>query len=100
MRSDLLTAVEQVRKSGGEISGTIANDAASTTAYSVTVTVADGTLTASQTFTWTVPFVAVQNPGDQLDMDGRITTRKSASPTSPAPAPYWAGSRRSIGMKE
>jgi hypothetical protein len=55
---------------GGTISGAIANSAASSTPYSVTVTVSDGQSSASQTFSWTVGAVSLANPGDQSNTDG------------------------------
>jgi Bacterial Ig domain/Putative Ig domain len=53
----------------GEITGTIANSAASTTPYSVTVTASDGQASDSQTFNWTVSGVILTNPGDQTNLD-------------------------------
>jgi hypothetical protein len=54
----------------GDISGTLANSAASATPYSVTVTASDGIASSSQTFQWTVNFVGVTSPGDQSNLDG------------------------------
>jgi hypothetical protein len=54
----------------GEITGTVANAAASTTPYSVTVTASDGQASAQQTFNWTVGGVSLTNPGDQSSLDG------------------------------
>lgn len=56
--------------SAGIISGTLANDAASSAPYQVTATVTDGTNTVSQSFLWTVNFVGLDNPGDQNNLDG------------------------------
>ncbi len=54
----------------GEIYGTIANAAASSTPYSITVTASDGQASDSKTFTWTVGAVRLDNPGDQTSLDG------------------------------
>src|SRR5207245_2809315 len=48
----------------GDISGTLPNSAASATAYSVTITASDGSFYDSQTFSWSVGFVAVTSPGE------------------------------------
>jgi hypothetical protein len=58
-----------IGSSTGTISGTIASDADSDTAYSVTVTVTDGTLSASKTFAWEVHKLILQNPGSQYNLD-------------------------------
>jgi hypothetical protein len=56
--------------SSGTISGTLANAAASTTPYTVTVAASDGISSTSQTFQWTVNYVGVNNPGSQSNTDG------------------------------
>jgi hypothetical protein len=53
----------------GLISGTLPNSAASATAYSVSVTASDGLAKSSQSFTWTVNFVSLQNPANQSNLD-------------------------------
>src|ERR1043165_3891297 len=63
-----------IDSSWGIISGTIANNAASSNAYSVTVTATDdiANVSGSQTFNWTVdpPVVHVSNPGDTTNLAG------------------------------
>ena len=54
----------------GIISGTIANSAARTAPYLVTVIASNGSLSTSQSFAWTVAAIAVTNPGDQSNVDG------------------------------
>jgi hypothetical protein len=58
----------------GLISGTIASSAASSTPYNVTVTASDGMASASQSFTWTVNFVGVVNPGNQSNVIGDVVS--------------------------
>ena len=58
----------------GTISGTIANDAARSTPYDVTVTVSDGMASASQSFNWSVSPVGVTNPGDQSNVSGDVVS--------------------------
>jgi hypothetical protein len=61
-----------VDASSGIISGTLPASAASSTPYAVTATVSDGSLSASQTFDWTVTqdVVTLTNPGDQTSSEG------------------------------
>ncbi len=54
----------------GSIAGTLPNSAASSTPYNVTVKASDGMASNSQSFTWTVNAVRLQNPGDQGSLDG------------------------------
>jgi hypothetical protein len=54
----------------GEITGTIATGAVSSTPYSVTVTASDGMAADSKTFNWTVGSLSLANPGDQGNLDG------------------------------
>ena len=60
--------------STGVISGTIAPDAASSTAYSVTVNASNGYASASTTFSWTVNTASLSpqlsNPGNQVNASG------------------------------
>jgi hypothetical protein len=53
----------------GLISGTIANSAAGATS-TVTVTASDNALNSSQTFTWTVGYISMGNPGNQSNNTG------------------------------
>src|SRR5262249_17868440 len=48
----------------GEISGTLADGAASTLAHSVTVVVGDGHTASTQSFLWNVGYVWLDTPGD------------------------------------
>src|SRR6185312_12221720 len=48
--------------------------AASITPYNVTVSASDGMATSSQSFTWTVNYVSLQNPGDQSNLDGDVVS--------------------------
>ena len=54
----------------GVITGTIATNAYGLTPYQVTVTVSDGTSSASQSFAWTVGAIQLANPGDQTNAIG------------------------------
>jgi cyanophycinase-like exopeptidase len=54
----------------GTITGTLASSAASGTPYTVTVMASDGMASSSQTFTWTVNYGSVTNPGDQSNLNG------------------------------
>lgn len=56
----------------GVISGTIASSADSNSPYALTVSVSDGTDSASQTFTWTVAHMAITGPGDQINVEGNV----------------------------
>jgi hypothetical protein len=69
-----LPAGLSIDPAAGTISGTIANSAASGTAYSVTVTASDGMTNSSQTFNWTVNYVGVTNPGDQGNVNGDVVS--------------------------
>ena len=61
----------KINTSTGAITGTVAAGAAALGPYSVTLTAADGTYSASQTFTWTItsPVTLVQPP-DQTNTEG------------------------------
>jgi hypothetical protein len=64
----------------GTISGTLPNNAASSTPYNVTVMASDGMASSSQSLTWTVNAVSLQNPGDQSNLDGdSVTLQLSAA---------------------
>ena len=73
--------------SAGVITGTLQNDAASDAPYNVTVSMTDGTEAASQSFSWTVNYVGVTNPGDQANAAGDLVslpiTTVDASDVSP-----------------
>jgi hypothetical protein len=58
--------------STGLISGTLSSSASASSPYSVTVTASNGTLSSSDTFTWTVTTggVTVTSPGDQNNSEG------------------------------
>jgi hypothetical protein len=56
----------------GEISGTIDNDAHDDEPYEVTVTVTDGTDSASQTILWQVDRVALEVVDDRSNLEGAI----------------------------
>jgi hypothetical protein len=58
-----------VNSSSGVISGTIANTANSGSPFSVTVTASDGSSSASQSFTWTVARLTLNNPGNQQNAE-------------------------------
>ncbi len=58
----------------GDITGTIANSAYRTIPYAVTVTASDGTLSASQSFAWSVTAIHVTNPGDQSGTIGQAVS--------------------------
>ncbi len=59
-----------INSSTGVISGTIANNADGSSPYTVTVTASDGSHSASDTFTWTVTHMGLNNPGTQTNSDG------------------------------
>jgi hypothetical protein len=54
----------------GLISGTLPASAASANPYSVNVIASDGTNSATQSFTWSVAALALQDPGDQDNPEG------------------------------
>jgi hypothetical protein len=58
----------------GIISGTVAASAASNTAYNVAVLVSDGSLSTTQTFTWSVNSVSLAAPGDQSSVNGDVVS--------------------------
>ncbi len=58
----------------GLIGGTIDAGADSGSPYAVTVTVSDGTVSASQSFTWNVAAVGLINPGPQSSVDGQAVS--------------------------
>ena len=60
--SGLLSGLS-IDSSTGDITGTL-TAAASSTPYAVTVTASDGTMSASQTFNWSVVPVLLADPGD------------------------------------
>ncbi len=74
-----LPAGLSINSSTGEISGTI-TDAVSATLYAVTVTVSDGTASASQSFDWLLVPVALTSPGDQASV-GQATVNLALSAT-------------------
>ncbi len=84
-----------IDSASGTISGTIANDAATGTPYSVTITATDSTggVSGTQTFTWTVnlPVVTVTSPGDQTNTAGDyVNVAVSASSSDSATLTYSA----------
>jgi hypothetical protein len=60
-----------INSSTGIISGTIAVGADTGSPYAVTVTANDGTVSVSQSFTWTVTHVTLTNPGPQQSRDSQ-----------------------------
>jgi hypothetical protein len=88
-----LPAGLSVDAASGVISGTLPSSAGSGSPYSVTATVSDGTLSASQTFKWFVTHNAVtlDNPGDQSNNEGdSVSLQLSASDTDNSPVTYGA----------
>ena len=77
-----------VNAATGLIAGTLASTSAGT--YQVTATVSDGTLTASQTFTWTVTHInrppVLANPGNQTAADNGGYPQ---AVVADAPVAYW-----------
>jgi hypothetical protein len=65
-----------ISASTGVISGTISSSANTNSPYNVTVTASDGTLSASQTFNWTVTngAVTVTQPSDQTNTEGNAVS--------------------------
>ncbi len=61
-----------IHASTGLISGTIADDAGSATPFNVTVSVSDGSETATTSFTWSLTNgkLTVDNPGNQSNAEG------------------------------
>src|SRR5262249_4147411 len=55
----------------GEISGTVASNADATNPYSVTVSVTDGTLSASKAYSWNVKKLFLADPYSQFGMDAQ-----------------------------
>ncbi|MHB1423596.1 MAG: beta strand repeat-containing protein [Gemmataceae bacterium] len=75
----------------GTITGTLPNSAASSTPYNVTVTASDGNASNSQSFTWMVNAVSLQNPGDQSNLDGdSVSLQLTASDANNATLTYSA----------
>ncbi len=75
----------------GTISGTLPNSAASSTPYNVTVAASDSNASSSQSFTWTVNAVSLQNPGDQGNLDGdSVSLQLTASDANNATLTYSA----------
>jgi hypothetical protein len=71
-----------INASTGVISGTISSSANTNSPYNVTVSASDGTLSASQTFNWTVTngAVTVTQPSDQTNTEGdAVSLQISAS---------------------
>jgi len=68
----------------GLISGTLSASSGSSTPYSVTVTASDGTLSASQTFSWFVSknVVTLSSPGDQTNTEGDTVSLQLAATDS------------------
>src|SRR5262249_6287826 len=58
----------------GEIAGTLPDLSANDSPSTVTVSVSDGTHSASQTFVWHVTFVLLDNPGDLINLNGDSVT--------------------------
>ena len=59
-----------INANSGVISGTISSMADTTAPYNVTVTVNDGSISASEYFDWTVSYLTLTNPGDQTNASG------------------------------
>jgi hypothetical protein len=75
--------------STGLISGVVAASAAGT--RSVTVTATEGSLSANQTFTWTVTDVQIASPGDQTSVEGdTVSVAVSAWTMTGSPLTYSA----------
>jgi hypothetical protein len=88
-----LPAGLSVDAASGVISGTLPVSAGSSTPYVVTATVSDGTLSASQTFNWTVSkdAVTLTSPGNQSNKEGDgVSLQLSASDTDNSPLTYGA----------
>jgi hypothetical protein len=88
-----LPAGLSVDAASGVISGTLPVSAGSSTPYVVTATVSDGTLSASQTFKWTVSkdAVTLTSPGNQSNKEGDgVSLQLSASDTDNSPLTYGA----------
>jgi|GEM_PF-749331 len=69
--STVLPAGLTLNSSTGLISGSIAAGAAASSPYTINVSVTDGTLSSSQSFTWTVnPYVALTAPANQSSLEG------------------------------
>ncbi len=69
-----------INSTTGLISGTIATGADTSSPYAVTVTASDGTVSATQTFNWTVAHVSLVNPGPQASVDGQLVSLAVAGP--------------------
>jgi uncharacterized repeat protein (TIGR01451 family) len=87
-----LPAGVKINPSTGAITGTIALAAAARGPYAVTVTAADGTSSASQTFTWAVASpITLTVPADQTNYEGDTVSRSvSASDASGGTVTYAA----------
>ena len=84
--------------STGEITGTIANSAASSTPYTVTVTASDGTLPNNQSFTWTVNDVGLPSPGAQSNLDGDVVSLQMTATTATGNAPTYTATGLPPGL--
>ncbi len=70
-----------VNATSGVISGTVGASASASSPYAVTVSASDGTLSASQTFTWTVTTgaVVVTQPSDATNTEGDAVSLQVAA---------------------
>jgi hypothetical protein len=80
-----------INSSMGLISGTLAVGSAATGPYTTTVTATNGTLTSSQSFTWTVtPKVSVTAPSAQTNVEGNTVSLQIQASESGATLIYSA----------
>ena len=64
-----------INSSTGVISGTVGSSADTSSPYSVTVTATDtGSHTKSQSFTWTIAKLSLDNPGSQVSNQGDVVS--------------------------
>jgi hypothetical protein len=63
-----------INSTTGLISGTVGPSDSASSPYSASVTVSDGTYSATTNFNWTIAHLAVENPGDQTNAEGDVVS--------------------------
>jgi hypothetical protein len=63
-----------INSTSGLIAGTLSNTADAGSPYNTTISATDGTQSGSQSFTWTVTHIGLNNPGNQINREGNVVS--------------------------
>jgi hypothetical protein len=79
-----------INSATGVISGALASNADANSGYLASVTISDGSHTATQTFQWDVAKIGIANPGDQTSQEGHTVSLSLTALGSPSSPTYTA----------